>query len=100
MLGLPAVHAGQHVLPRVGEAVPHQEVPVHLQEPLSIPPAHLPVVPGLPAELLLRGGDGGFPCGGAGPLVLDGGSGATPCDALVELQGILEWSCGVQGLWG
>lgn len=55
VLGLPALQAGEHVLARAARALPHQEVPVQLQQRLGLPPAQLPVEPGLPSELLSHG---------------------------------------------
>lgn len=94
VLGLPRVHACEHVLPGVGDAVAHEEVPVGSQQFLRRPAAHLAVVPRLLPQLLLCGGDGGPAGRGAGPLVLQGKGGcrARGHGALVQLQRILEGS--------
>lgn len=101
VLGQAAVHPSQHVLARVGGALPDQEVPVSDQESLGVPPAHAAVVPRLPAELLLVGRHRGPAARRTGPLVLQdlaacacgcsrgrgaGGSGT----GLVELQGVFK----------
>lgn len=100
VLGLPPVHAGEDVLPRIGDAVPHEEVPVRPKQFFRRPTAHLAMVPGLLTQLLLRGGDGGPAGRGTGPLILHGKGGchrASRHRALMQPQGILEGSCGGGG---
>lgn len=103
VLGLPPVHAGEDVLPRIGDAVPHEEVPVRPKQFFRRPTAHLAMVPGLLTQLLLRGGDGGPAGRGTGPLILHGKGGchrASRHRALMQPQGILEGSCGGGGAGG
>ena len=110
VLGLPRVHAGEDVLPGVGDAVPHEEVPIRPKQFLCRPTAHLAMVPGLLTQLLLRGGNGGPAGRGTGPLILHrkgGCHGAGRHRAFMQPQGILEGSCGRgqcgregPGLWG
>lgn len=99
MLGQAAVHPSQHVLARVGGALPDQEVPVSDEESLGVPSAHAAVIPRLPAELLLVGCHRGSAARRTGPLVLQD-LGASGCSRgsgpgssgtrLVELQGVFK----------
>lgn len=96
VLGLPGVHAREDVLPGVGYAVAHQEVPIGSKQLLRRPSAHLAMVPGLLPQLLLRGGDGGPAGRGTGPLVLQGKGRyrrVCPHRTFVQLESILEGSC-------
>lgn len=99
VLGQAAVHPSQHVLARVGGALPDQEVPVSDEESLGVPPAHAAVVPRLPAELLLVRRHRGPAARRTGPLVLQdlgasgcsrGGGAGGPGTLLVELQGVFK----------
>lgn len=71
VLGLAIVHSCEDEGAWVGGAFPDQEVPIVLQQPFGLLPAHLPLVPRLPFQLLQHLGVWGS--GGDGADALHGG---------------------------
>lgn len=98
VFGQATVHTGQHVLARVGGALPDQEVSVSDQESFCVPSAHAAVIPCFSTELFLIWCHWGSATWRTGPLVFQD-LGATSCSSggpsssgtcLMKLQGILE----------
>lgn len=96
MLGQAVVHARQHVGPRVGGALPDQEVPVVPQQLLGFAAAHDAVVPRLALQLLL---------GPEGQRAHQEGAGVVHGRRLAKTGHLgVFWSLGLDGvlerLWG